>query len=225
MATRMLVFFGHNNHRAFSGFTPEAMDGLKKYSWPGNLRELRNTIERIAIFCKSEIVGKECIPEKILGERREPPPGRSDEPLQDLRKSISAPYWPAPAPCRRRRKSSASTRRPSGENEKTTGSEAPAWPIPTCRMQAEKPRFCIIQAHRHPKEPEITRPTDDSFIGIILAYRYPGDQNDIQLEAKIVYRLSACCSSSPPSSAFRASGDSTGWENRSTSFFEKTIEA
>ena len=67
LATRMLVFFGHNNHRAFSGFTPEVMDSLKKYIWPGNLRELRNTVERIAIFCKSEIVGKECIPEKILG--------------------------------------------------------------------------------------------------------------------------------------------------------------
>ena len=67
MATRMLVFFGRNNHRNFAGFTPEAMSCLKNYSWPGNIRELRNTMERIAIFCKAENVGKECIPEKILG--------------------------------------------------------------------------------------------------------------------------------------------------------------
>ena len=67
MATRMLVFFGRNNHRNFAGFTPEALHCLKKYSWPGNIRELRNTMERIAIFCRSENVGKECIPEKILG--------------------------------------------------------------------------------------------------------------------------------------------------------------
>ncbi|HEX7503595.1 MAG TPA: sigma-54 dependent transcriptional regulator, partial [Acidobacteriota bacterium] len=64
-ANNMLFFFGRNNHRAYTGFSPEALAALKSYSWPGNLRELRNTIERIAIFCKTEIVGKECLPDKI----------------------------------------------------------------------------------------------------------------------------------------------------------------
>jgi two-component system, NtrC family, response regulator AlgB len=64
-ANNMLSFFGRNNHRAYKGFSPEALAALNRYSWPGNLRELRNTIERIAIFCKTEIVGKECLPDKI----------------------------------------------------------------------------------------------------------------------------------------------------------------
>lgn len=64
-ANNMLFFFGRSNHRNYKGFSSEALAALNKYSWPGNLRELRNTIERIAIFCKTEIVGKECLPDKI----------------------------------------------------------------------------------------------------------------------------------------------------------------
>ncbi len=76
IANNMLLFFGRCNHRSYKGFSKEAMETLNKYSWPGNLRELRNTIERIAIFCKTEIVGKECLPEKI--SEREGIPGLGD---------------------------------------------------------------------------------------------------------------------------------------------------
>jgi NtrC-family two-component system response regulator AlgB len=65
VARNMLLFFGRNSHRSFKGFNEEALEALRKYSWPGNLRELRNTIERIAIFCKADIVGRECLPDKI----------------------------------------------------------------------------------------------------------------------------------------------------------------
>ncbi|MCU0235960.1 MAG: sigma-54 dependent transcriptional regulator [Acidobacteria bacterium] len=65
IAGTMLSFFGRSNHRAYKGFSAEALAALRGYSWPGNLRELRNTIERIAIFCKTDIVGKECLPDKI----------------------------------------------------------------------------------------------------------------------------------------------------------------
>jgi len=65
IANSMLLFFGRSNHRTYAGFTAEALEALGRYSWPGNLRELRNTIERIAIFCKTETIGRECLPEKI----------------------------------------------------------------------------------------------------------------------------------------------------------------
>ena len=35
-------------------FSPAAMDALAQYSWPGNIRELRNLMERIAIMTDSE---------------------------------------------------------------------------------------------------------------------------------------------------------------------------
>ena len=35
----------------------EAEEVLKGYPWPGNIRELRNVLERVAITCDSEIIG------------------------------------------------------------------------------------------------------------------------------------------------------------------------
>jgi NtrC-family two-component system response regulator AlgB len=72
IARNMLLFFGRSSHRAFKGFSEEALAALKKYSWPGNLRELRNTIERITIFCQAEIVGRECLPDKICASEELP---------------------------------------------------------------------------------------------------------------------------------------------------------
>lgn len=65
LATRLLTFFGANTHRKFIGFTDEAWDFLLQYSWPGNIRELRNLVERAAILCKSDRIGIEYLPEKI----------------------------------------------------------------------------------------------------------------------------------------------------------------
>lgn len=40
-------------------FSPEALEAIQHYSWPGNIRELHNVTERAAIVCKSELVGRE----------------------------------------------------------------------------------------------------------------------------------------------------------------------
>src|SRR5438270_1902422 len=37
-------------------FGPEAMHGLQDYSWPGNIRELRNVVERLLLFCEDDTV-------------------------------------------------------------------------------------------------------------------------------------------------------------------------
>jgi DNA-binding NtrC family response regulator len=36
-------------------FTAAAIDALKKYSWPGNIRELRNVVERLLLLAETEI--------------------------------------------------------------------------------------------------------------------------------------------------------------------------
>ncbi len=66
VAERLLAFFGQARHHLFLGFTPEALQALKQYHWPGNLRELRNVVERAAILCQTDRVGIECLPENIL---------------------------------------------------------------------------------------------------------------------------------------------------------------
>ncbi len=45
--------------------TPRAMEALKAYDWPGNIRELRNTIERAIIFCDDPAIDVNHLPMEI----------------------------------------------------------------------------------------------------------------------------------------------------------------
>jgi DNA-binding NtrC family response regulator len=36
-------------------FTPAAIEALKQYAWPGNIRELRNVVERLLLLAESEV--------------------------------------------------------------------------------------------------------------------------------------------------------------------------
>jgi len=45
--------------------TPAALDLLKEYSWPGNIRELRNVIERAMIFCDEATIDVQHLPAEI----------------------------------------------------------------------------------------------------------------------------------------------------------------
>ncbi|MBM3787338.1 MAG: sigma-54-dependent Fis family transcriptional regulator, partial [Acidobacteria bacterium] len=66
-------FCGRNNVRAKS-FDNETMDLLERYSWPGNARELRNVVERMAILGASDVLDKEAVPIEIrLGRDPEAP--------------------------------------------------------------------------------------------------------------------------------------------------------
>jgi NtrC-family two-component system response regulator AlgB len=47
-------FFAAQCARKIDGFTPEAIASIRAYSWPGNLRELRNSIERAVIMAKQD---------------------------------------------------------------------------------------------------------------------------------------------------------------------------
>jgi two-component system nitrogen regulation response regulator NtrX len=40
-------------------FTNKALDELQKNSWTGNIRELRNVVERLLILCEGSITDKD----------------------------------------------------------------------------------------------------------------------------------------------------------------------
>jgi NtrC-family two-component system response regulator AlgB len=50
IAMHQLDFFACRAGKQFKGFTPAALEALRSYQWPGNLRELRNLIERAVIL-------------------------------------------------------------------------------------------------------------------------------------------------------------------------------
>jgi two-component system, NtrC family, response regulator AlgB len=51
-------------------FEPAARDALAAYAWPGNIRELRNAIERAVILSGGEQITVSDLPDKILAEPR-----------------------------------------------------------------------------------------------------------------------------------------------------------
>lgn len=49
-----LHFFVSKMNKGINGISKEAMDALKLYTWKGNIRELRNAIERAVILCSED---------------------------------------------------------------------------------------------------------------------------------------------------------------------------
>ncbi|MCB0412226.1 MAG: sigma-54-dependent Fis family transcriptional regulator [Bdellovibrionales bacterium] len=64
LITHFIESFNKSRSRNLSGLTDAAMEHLYNYPWPGNIRELENLIERIAILKGQGMVGVEDLPEK-----------------------------------------------------------------------------------------------------------------------------------------------------------------
>jgi len=46
-------------------FAPETERALLAYPWPGNVRELANAVERATIFCRSQVIQPEDLPQEV----------------------------------------------------------------------------------------------------------------------------------------------------------------
>jgi len=60
-----LAIFNRKNQKNVTGFSPEAMALLSGYHWPGNIRELKNAVERAVILCTGEVAQVEHLPGHI----------------------------------------------------------------------------------------------------------------------------------------------------------------
>jgi DNA-binding NtrC family response regulator len=56
LARWFLSGFSREHSRPPRSFSPEAEEALLRYEWPGNIRELRNCIERASIVCRSDTI-------------------------------------------------------------------------------------------------------------------------------------------------------------------------
>jgi two-component system response regulator HydG len=62
LAQHFLIQFAEKNRKEIKGFTPEAMDRMIRYDWPGNIRELMNAIERGVVLARGVFLDEADIP-------------------------------------------------------------------------------------------------------------------------------------------------------------------
>jgi NtrC-family two-component system response regulator AlgB len=65
LAEHLLRFFAQQTGKAVTGFTEDARASLLQYSWPGNIRELRNSVERGVILTTEPLVGLADLPMQV----------------------------------------------------------------------------------------------------------------------------------------------------------------
>jgi two-component system, NtrC family, response regulator AlgB len=68
LAEHLLAFFARQMGKRITGFTAEASEALSRYAWPGNLRELRNAMERAAIFAAGPVLDMGDLPGRITAQ-------------------------------------------------------------------------------------------------------------------------------------------------------------
>lgn len=61
-------FFSDENNFRPKKFSDKAIEAMMKYPWKGNVRELKNLIERLIITTEADIIEKKDLPEQIRGE-------------------------------------------------------------------------------------------------------------------------------------------------------------
>jgi len=65
IADHLLQFFARQNAKNITGFAPSARDAMIRYPWPGNIRELRNAIERGVILSPGPLIELDHLPSQI----------------------------------------------------------------------------------------------------------------------------------------------------------------
>ena len=65
LARHFVEKYSKENNKKVSGISDEAMEILYGYPWPGNIRELRNVIERAVVLASAEKIEMSDLPERI----------------------------------------------------------------------------------------------------------------------------------------------------------------
>ena len=60
--------FAEENNFKVNKFTDDAVEAMVKYPWKGNVRELKNVVERLIIMTESDVIERKDLPEKVRGD-------------------------------------------------------------------------------------------------------------------------------------------------------------
>ena len=88
LADHFLQRFAERNRKAVKGFTPQAMDLLIHYDWPGNIRELENAVERAVVLLTGEYISERELPLAIASTPIPLVQSQDIQPLVEVEKEV-----------------------------------------------------------------------------------------------------------------------------------------
>lgn len=59
LARHFLRKYTENSNESVQGFSPEAVEAIEAYDWPGNIREMENRVKRSVVMCDDKLVSSE----------------------------------------------------------------------------------------------------------------------------------------------------------------------
>ena len=62
LTEQLLADLATKHGKQVRGVTPDVLNLFRVYAWPGNIRELRNVLERALIVCDREVIGRSHLP-------------------------------------------------------------------------------------------------------------------------------------------------------------------
>lgn len=69
LAESMLATLNARNGRNIAGFSKAVLQIFREYPWPGNIRELRNVIERAVVICNDHEIDTRHLPDALLSRK------------------------------------------------------------------------------------------------------------------------------------------------------------
>jgi transcriptional regulator with GAF, ATPase, and Fis domain len=100
LAAHFLLQFNQKYQRHVQRLTPDAIRLLQSYAWPGNIRELRNVLERVYVESSTEVIGRQAFDEWVQ-ERQRFTPGawnlEARETALSVRPPLVTPYPAQPS--------------------------------------------------------------------------------------------------------------------------------
>ncbi|MFQ5797203.1 MAG: sigma-54-dependent transcriptional regulator [Bacteroidota bacterium] len=82
LAEYFLVKYNTELKKSIREFSEDAISALKTYSYPGNVRELENLVERAVMLTRTELITRDVLPETLLASSE-----------QDLKRPLNSPTF------------------------------------------------------------------------------------------------------------------------------------
>ena len=97
LVSRFLKEFAAANGNAVTGIEPAALKVLEDYDWPGNVRQLRNVIEKMVVLATGAKLTVEDLPIEVQGSKFKVQ-GPASSPLQNKESQSAVHLHPSPSP-------------------------------------------------------------------------------------------------------------------------------